>query len=226
MVLDIRSTTRAPFVGDVAVQSRSLFRVAIDQTESGLQQQHALCDLRITTDAKAATTTIPRAFVDSARKASYPVELAPGEDGLVYTADPGPDALGYDRARGSDVPTESDDADVLDHEGDGHPGGTVELKVPVFGTVEVYVAQYAHTRFSGTLTETGGVAGRAEVLALDLRVLDASNVLFARSRPASPVEDASRFEIVPLGEAASCDALIARWDGSGPGTDALNALRN
>ena len=217
MVLDVRSTTQAPFVGTVAVQSRSLFRVSIDETPDGLRQRHALCALEITTDAKAAKTTIPDAFVQSARAATYPVALESGADGLVYRADPGPDAIGYDRSRGSDIPTEPDDVDVLDHEGDGHPGGTVHLRVPVFGTIEVYVAQYAHTRFEGALTDRGGVAGLAEVVALDLRVLDASNVLFARSRPATPVEDASRFELVPLTEKTSCETLSARWGGEGPG---------
>jgi hypothetical protein len=217
MVLDIRTTTSAPFVGAVAVQSRSLFQVTIDHTPDGLQQHHALCALRITTDAKASRTTIPDAFVRSARSATYPIALEPVAGAVRYRADPGPDAIGYDRARGPDIPTRADDADVIDHEGDGHPGGTVELKVPVFGTIEVYVAQYAHTRFSGQLTDSGGAAGLAEVVALDLRVLDASNVLFARSRPAAPVEDASRFELVPLATSRSCESLAQSWDGEGPG---------
>lgn len=213
MVVDVASASRVPFFGVTRVVTRSLLRVDVERTAQGLRQRHEVCAVAVSS-ASTATTTIPDAFVASMGPSVYPVEF----DGSAYRADPGPDTVGYAPEEGStQVPRKANDASVLDHEGDGKPGATVRLVIPVLGTIEVYVAQYGHTRFAGELTADGRVEGQVEVVALDQRTLGASNPLFAASPPTWPLPEDSRFELRPLDEALGCDRLRAQWDGEGPG---------
>jgi len=185
LVVRFTTATRAPFVGWVHADTITTSRVRLSEGSDGWAAEQVTCEVEIDGGAPARTT-VPPAFVASLSPQRYAIRT--GEAGRALRADPGPTWVGQQA-----------DGTVLDQEGDGHPGATVWVDVPVIGRVDVYVAQHAHTVLDGQWTPAGAV-GRVEVITMNQRTLGASNRLLASDRPTRLVEDGSRFALVPIPE--------------------------
>jgi hypothetical protein len=212
MVVDVASRSEVAFAGTTEVVTRSLLRVDVRATADGLVQEQRVCDVRILSDSRARTE-IPAAFVRSLPVQTYPITVRRGVDGVVrYEADPGPSEVGFDPAiSGGPVPGGRNDPGVTDPDGDGHPGVTVHLVVPVIGQARIYIAQRGHSRYAGQV-DRGEVRGAVEVVAMEQRTLGASFAPFAANPTLTSVPERSRFRMVPVDAGSGCAALVGSWD--------------
>lgn len=197
--VDVATEAKVPVVGWVPVTTRSLVLAELARDGDGFRVTQRVCDVRVL-GGKPAVTTMPPALIAAIPPQVYPLSVRQEGTTLRIAADPGPTRVGQD---GQGAP--------VDFEGDGRPGATVWLDVPVLGRVEVYVAQLGHTRWAGTWTEAGG-AGRAEVVILEQRTLGASHAMFTGDRPTRVLSEASRFRLVPLAAGAGCAEALAAAD--------------
>lgn len=212
MVVEVESLSKVPVAGTTSVTTRSLLRVQLVQDAVGWTQRQEVCAVDIATTTRA-TTILPQAFVEAVPVTSYPVQLIRDGEGWRYAADPGPNHIGFDPGvTGGAVPRKKGDPGVVDFEGDGHPGATVLLDVPVIGSVRMYVAQKGWSRYAGTIGTDGVISGGVETLLTEQRTLGASLGLFAVDPQTTPVPESSRFRIEPVTTTASCKALAAGWN--------------
>lgn len=205
MEMSIRTATQVPFFGETIVETRSVLRVEVVSDAQGLRQRQKVCAVNVHSNAKAATTTIPQSFISALPSKEYEIYQQAINGRWRFSADPGPDAVGFDPAL-AQIPSGARDPGVLDPDGDGHPGATVNLKVPVFGRVDVYVIQRGHSLLDGEVTADGRVSGQVEVLLLEQRTLGASNPLFVANPPVRVLED-NPFTMVPVPDWSTCEDI-------------------
>lgn len=207
MRLHVSSRAKMPIIG--WVRTRTVTSVLVDLRHLDAQryeQRHQVCEIEILNKSGQANVTIPRAFVGAMPVKVYQVRLAEQSGGWSYRADLGQDYIGYDPTLTESVPERPRDAGVIDGDGDGNPGMTVQLRVPVLGMNELYVAQHGWLRASGTVVSPDRVEGALEVAALQQRTLKASNPIFSLSPRLEPVRGESWFTLVRSPN-ATCEAL-------------------
>lgn len=202
MTLSVTTSAHIPVLGDTLVVSERVNLVRIVEQDGEILQHHKTCSVHADTEQLIAKTTIPDAFVRSLPAKSYPVDLSWNGAEWRYSADLMPEQMGF---TGSTMPSDADDENVEDSDQDGQPGVTVLIRVPLFGTIEVYWVQRAHTLLEGVV-EPETITGQANVLVLEHRIIGASNALFKKQPTVVPV-DGNTFilERVPLG--TSCQDL-------------------
>lgn len=182
--MDVVTRARVPFAGERDVITRSLAAVRFEATPEGWVQHQRPCAVEVT----GGNVRFPDAFVEAMPARSDPIVWTDG----AYRFDPGPTWVG--QAPNRPLVQSVDHADVRDHEGDGHPGATVLLELPVFGTVRLYIAQISHSVLVGRV-EGGEITGRVEVERLEQHTLGASAGVFAVSPHVTVVPERSRFTL-------------------------------
>ena len=98
--------------------------------------------------------------------------------------------------------------------GDGHPGATVIVDVPVLGELEIYIAQRTHQSLHGRLTDDGTLEGGIHGHALDQETLDATSALMKVSPVMRPDPDRSAWWMVTVPEDTTCETLASRACGA------------
>lgn len=213
LLIDVGTRSRVPVAGTTDVVTRSLLRVEVSRTATGWVQTQEVCAARVLSDTRAQTV-LPDAFIEAMPTQRYPVTLTRTSSGWRWRADPGPSPIGYDPERtGGSVPTEVDAPGVIDHEGDGHPGATVLLEVPVLGSVRLYIAQNSWIRYHGIVNERGRVTGKVEQVSTTQHTLGASAPLFDADPEITAVPEKSHFMQAPLASSRSCSELVGAWSG-------------
>lgn len=216
----IVSHTRIPVLGTTTILAHTIYTVSIDGTPAEPVLHSRPCKLNPQTTKPIATTTIPQSFVDNLPIKHVPIEFTPAGDGWRWRGDMQPQDVGWARSKytqkpGALVPQSKDDPAIVDHEGDGHPGATIHLHAPLFSTVEVYVAQTAHTILHGTWNGEDVLTGTTELKGFGQRSIGASHRLFV-SNPDIELDAAqSRFRLARVPDGTSCAAL-AGGIGAGP----------
>ncbi|MFT4977608.1 MAG: hypothetical protein ACI8S6_003515 [Myxococcota bacterium] len=209
--LVIASKANVPVFGEAEIMAQTTMLAQISPDgQGGYTQRHITCSVSPRTSLKVAQTTIPPSFIAPMSEKVYPVVLTERPDGRwTYRADFGPQHIGFrPELSGGMPPAEATHPGVVDWEGDGHPGATILLQVPVFGQVEVYITQLAHTRIDGVLVESGGASGKVEVVALEQRSIGAKPMLFAANPAVTQMPGQSRFILTPT-TATTCQQLPA-----------------
>ena len=84
------------------------------------------------------------------------------------------------------------------------------LKVPLFGRVELYIAQRGHQQFVGQLSE-GKIRGEIVIIETLMNTLGASNRLFARQSNSDVRPAFSGFRMEPIDASWGCSELIKGW---------------
>ena len=217
------SDSDLPFLGQTPGTSRSWSLVDVREVNGQLVQRLQTCAVRM--EGRTGTTSVhlPAAFV-----AALPHREVPLLEDSLYRVDLGEDAIGYDPKRGP-MPTALGDPAVIDSDGDGHPGATVELHIPVLGSVQLYIVQRGHVRLQGRSSREGIIAGTVETVALDQRTLGASRAMFEHSPAVQPRPERSSFRLVPMPKLTGCaqvrPAFCARGDSEGACADGVQPLR-
>ena len=202
--------TRLPFIGWTSSETTSDVLVEIRDGDDGARwQRQEVCDVRVSSRGASARVVIPDAFVASLPVKQIPIELTPGPDGtVIYRADLGVDDVGFDSAlaRGR-VPRTLDDPGVVDSDGDGKPGATIRIEVPVLGRAELYVVQRGSMILDGALLAEGGVAGTVTLGPVEQHTVAASNNLLVSSPRIEPVSAESWFRLTPVAPTAGCNDI-------------------
>ncbi len=167
----------------------------------GDQMRNEHCSITAITRRRIGRPTIPTAFARAIEPAQARMEVT----GDTLRVDMGLSRIGH---TGPTVPEAADDPAVVDHEGDGLPGATMSVWAPLFGDVELYVAQRTHLVLDGVI-DGERVTGTARQAELVQRTLGAANRLFVRNPVIVPVPDDSSFTMVRVPEGTTCDTLPA-----------------
>jgi hypothetical protein len=201
------STTRIPFFGSSKSASRSLSLVEIRRVAEGIVQTHRVCDFRVL-DSGIIKMVFPDRFIAALAQQNYPIRLARDAQGWSYHADLGVERIGY-RADSADenLPAKMDDPAVFDWDGDGHPGATLKLSIPLLPAGELYILQRGQSILSGRVVEPGKIEGTIEVRQFEQRVIGARPGFLAKSPEIEPDPKASRFVLSPVGPDSTCAAV-------------------
>lgn len=188
--LEMRVVTEAqiPVLGHREIVTRSYSSVEFSRDEAGgWTQTFIACAI----EGDGGQVEFPASFVRSIDAKTSKVHWTDGH----YSADTGAAFIGV-RKPVPKLPTAIDDPLVFDADRDGYPGVTVNLTLPVFGNVRLYLVQANHSKLAGTVVN-GEIRGQAELVRLETRTLGASINLFAVNPPVSIIEGKSTFRIVP-----------------------------
>lgn len=204
------STTRLPFFGSSKSASKSISLVEIRRDGSGLVQNHRVCDFRVLEDSKMVKMIFPEKFIAALAKHTYPIHLEKGPHGWHYRADLGVERIGYRDHRPDDkLPTQIDDPAVYDWDGDGHPGATLKLSIPLLPAGELYIVQRGQSILTGRVVQPGRIEGNIEVRYFDQKVLGARPGFLAKSPEIVPNPKESRFTLGPVAADSTCETLRA-----------------
>ena len=206
----LASITKVPVFGTSKSASKSISLVEIKRDGADLIQTHKTCDFRVVDDSKFIKMIFPDKFVAALARHTYPLQLDKDSQGWRYRADLGVERIGY-KSAGDDagLPSKVDDPAVYDWDGDGQPGATLRLSVPLLPDGELYVVQRGHSILSGKVTRQGRVEGNIEVRNFDQKVIGAKPNFLARSPEIVPDMKESRFVLESIAAGSSCDTLKA-----------------
>jgi hypothetical protein len=206
----LTSTTRLPFFGSSKSASKSVSLVEIRSDGVKLIQSHKVCDFRVLEDSKMIRMIFPEKFIAALANHSYPIQLEKNAEGWSYRADLGVERIGY-RADGAEdkLPVKVDDPAVFDWDGDGHPGATLKISVPLLPDGELYVVQRGHSVLNGRVVQPGKIEGNIEVRDFEQRVLDAWPGFLANTPEITPDPKESRFILTAMPAGTTCAAIRA-----------------
>jgi len=202
------SITRIPFFGSSKSASKSVSLVEIRKDGTGLIQSHQVCDFRVLEDSAMIKMVFPDKFVAALAKHTYPIQLEQDAQGWRYQADLGVERIGYKAGDGDDkLPAAIDDPTVYDWDGDGHPGATLKLSVPLLPDGELYVVQRGHSVLNGRINQPGKIEGGIDVRIFEQRVLGAWPGFLNKSPEIKPDPKESRFSIAAVPAGSTCESL-------------------
>jgi hypothetical protein len=96
---------------------------------------------------------------------------------------------------------------VYDWDGDGQPGATLKISVPLLPDGELYVVQRGQSILNGRITARGRVEGSIEVRSFEHRVLGGWPGFLNRSPEIMPDPDGSRFTMIAIPQDSICATL-------------------
>jgi len=206
----LASIARLPFFGMSKSASRSVSLIEVTNDHNGILQRHEVCDFHVLQDSAMIKMVFPDKFVAALAKHTYPIQVEKDGQGWRYRADLGVERIGYKpRSSESNLPTKLDDPAVYDWDGDGHPGATLKISVPLLPDGELYIVQRGHSILNGRITTRGRVEGSIEVRSFEHRVLGAWPGFLNRSPEIVPDPAESRFTIIPVPHDSVCETLRA-----------------
>jgi hypothetical protein len=115
------------------------------------------------------------------------------------------EAIGFDpEATGGQLPTGAEQRGVRDHDGDGNPGATVELRMRGFGEGKLFIVQRSHLVLRGRQTEPGRFEGAVDVRVQEQRTLGARPGFLHREMVIRPEPERSGWKLVRVPPATNC----------------------
>ncbi|MFN7142570.1 MAG: hypothetical protein ACK4YP_02255 [Myxococcota bacterium] len=197
------SVAKAPLFGETYSASRSRLLVRITRDGPRFVQRQTLCATTMEGGTKLARVVIPEGWRAALPDRSYAADLRLEAGAWRYHADTGVQTVGYDPALGG-LPRRASDPQTVDADGDGKPGATVLVKVPGFGTAEVFVAQRGHSRLEGRFVSPDRVEGRVVLVDQRQVTLGASHPLFDFTPDTRPDPSRSTFAMWRVDDGARC----------------------
>lgn len=202
-----------PLVGEVVRTSTVTMRVTLEQVGDALDVRWTYCASEIDNGSAVASTLIPEAFLASLGEVRTVAQLDLGASTVRFAqpwttevrgcrlADPERDAL----------PASPDDPRVIDQDGDGKPGLTVQVSALGLVEGEVYVVQRVRTRLTGIVVSSDRIEGLVEWTTEQV-TLAASNPVFLGTIPSrpDPAVENSAFVLARIDPAWTCDEILDR----------------
>jgi hypothetical protein len=198
------SVSSAPLVGEVTTENRRLFVLEFSQSGESILAESQLCDMTAETSTSMASTVVPRAFIDAIGHQTWEATLSAG----VFESPETARSLGLgDLAPDAALPTDPADPLVIDADGDGHPGVTIEVTGLAGG--EMYFVQRGWRRLTSASVDGTRIDGVIE-WGDERVVLDATSRSLRNARPSVPTEDPREnyFYMVRVVEGAACASLV------------------
>gem|GEM_PF-777018 len=211
MELRVASTARLPLMPADRTTTTSHLLVDIRRGPDGrLVQHHRVCAVQMA-NSSPMRTNVPATFLNALKARRYPVRLDAAGANWRYEADLGLDAIGFDPgATGGRLPESPDDPGVIDADGDGNPGATIEVRVPLVGTGRLFIAQQTHLVLRADARSPRRIEGQVEIRKLEQRTLGADPARFRRTPGISPDPGRSGFTMVRLPDGYGCSDIEGR----------------
>ena len=200
--LQTASHSHVPVLG--RIPSASVAWIVVDVAD-GMTTQ-TTCRVEMKGGGERASVRLGDGFVESLEVRRVPMVWTEDASGWSLHLDQGEVHIGYD-PRLTALPSEPDDVGVLDFDGDGNPGGTVVVTVPIVNEVQMYLVQHTHTLLDGRLGPEGTLSGTVSSRVMEQRTLAATHRLFSVSLKMSLDEERSYWWMVPVSADASCAEL-------------------
>jgi hypothetical protein len=210
MELLVVSRAHIPVFGEAFIDSTTTtIATIIPDGSGGYTQTHSTCSVVPVSTLELIETIIPQTFVAQIPNKSYPLGIVAQDDGSwSFQADLGEQHIGYDpELTDGTIPDNKDHPAITDWEDDGHPGATINLKVPVFSTVEVYLVQLAHTHLNGSIDQDGNISGNLNIISFEQRSIGARPPMFSANPKATQLAEKSVFSYTRILEGSTCASL-------------------
>jgi len=202
------SNATIPVLGTTEVKSRTIFLSKVSGARAHPDIETVACHIHAEPSRAIGRTVIPRSFIEALPRKRFPAELTWSGTHWDFHGDMRPQYIGYDpKIATESLPQHRDDPGITDLEGDGHPGGTIHLDVPLFGLIEMYMVQRTHTILDGTWTGADIWEGKATVRAFSQRTIGASNRLFVANADVTLDHENSRFRWARVPAETTCAGL-------------------
>jgi hypothetical protein len=207
MELSVATKVVLPVIGGLANWTNSSLLVEIRREGDQWVQSHRTCAVVMGSSPALARTVVPDAFIAALPTRSYPLSLRADGEGWTSLADPGPLAVGFDPGAGP-MPTSVEAAAIRDFDGDGQPGASVEVEVPMVSLQgQVWVVQNGHTVFRGESVSEQEISGRAVVVRLEQYTLGATHPWLVSNPKIVVVPEKSRFVMRRAPTGADCGVI-------------------
>jgi hypothetical protein len=223
--LTMVTAAKVPVLGSLDSVTVTTGRLRTVDTSDGVAQQYEVCEVSVEDQGSIVTSSIPEAFVHALPSRIVNPTTWATTQGWGYSLDLGATHVGYDPALSGGRPTtDADHPATVDADGDGAPGATVLISIPMFSDVEIHITQGTRMALDGSWVDDDLITGQVLVTYLEQNVVGASNRLFARSPSVQPVHDRSTFTMVRVPDGASCGELPALVRTAQDGHRAVAAL--
>ncbi len=205
MVLDTATRAAVPVLGSTSIRTHQTMVATVSRSGSdAFVVSHDVCTLSAEARPALATTRFPDAFINAIPDKTYPLELSEEGGRLRARMNLQPLAVGYDPDKTTALPQSLDAPSIVDWDQDGKPASTIEIQVPLLGTVEVYQVQVATAMLDGWVRSADEISGGAAVVGLQQRTLGASNRLFVQNPTLSADPAASSFRMNRVASGTRC----------------------
>lgn len=197
-----------PIVGVVDSSTYSFRLVVLTSDGSGYESLETLCSMEMDTGTALATNEFSSEYIATRTPKTYGIEVmepasfAREAKLLVEGAtlsDPENDAL----------PTTDDDKRVIDEDGDGNPGFTLDVLVTGLGSAQLYMVQRSQISMVGTVESADRISGSVELERFESVVIGSTNALFEPPEPPTPNSAQSNFVLARIADGSDCDDLLA-----------------
>jgi hypothetical protein len=209
--LEMRYATsaRLPVIGESASTYRSVSLVDVTLDGGRLVQAHRVCTAETEDAIPLFGLDMPARFLAALGWHRYPVSLTADGSAWRYAADLGVEYVGY-RPRGDRaLPESAADPDVFDWDGDGKPGGTIRLRIPIAPDGELYVVQRGHALLDGSVVAPDRVEGSITIPVFEQHVIGARPEFLHRTPEIRTDTSRSRFLLARMPDGSDCDAVVA-----------------
>ncbi len=196
------TVSRVVGVGRVRTTTTAVMYYDLEDDGALISGEGALCDVHLHTGSPFIRTVLPSALVSvleaprlRASVDSYGEFVQPRSYALL--------GVELEDRAGESLPTDPDDPRIVDCDGDGHPGGTVQISGIVSG--EVYFAQRSWSELEGHRTTPNAFEGRVRFDEEQV-ILGASRRALRSGPPTEPADDPDQnwFHLVRLADGAGC----------------------
>jgi hypothetical protein len=203
------SVARLPVIGESASTYRSISLVELTRDGDRLVQAHRVCAAETEDAVPFFGLDMPPRFLAALGWHRYPITLSADANGWHYAADLGPEYVGYDPERSARLPENADDPAVVDWDGDGKPGGTIRLRIPIAPDGELYVVQRGHALLDGHVVAGDRVEGTIAIPLFEQHVIGAQPSFLHRTPEIRTDTTQSRFLLAPMPDGSDCAAVVA-----------------
>jgi len=197
----------------ISSKNRIARYVLLELTKSDhqLQAQEKTCDIA-TVSSGGSSLTIPQAFKSSVVGNSYTYAFTQKDNATTLTMTDAVEVLGanIDDKLHSPLPTSADDRQVIDQDGDGNPGVTVDVAAKALFPIKgrVYLVQRTIWSEQARIFDATKITGLATWIP-EQKILGSSNALLTTVVPSvTAIPSESIFVMVKLSDGSSCDSLL------------------
>lgn len=208
MELRVASVAKMPLLPAQRSVTVSWMLVDLEPSARGWTQRHRVCEVRVDGSSPGIRMAVPRAFVQALPQRQYAVALRSTPTGWSYTADMGIETIGLEAGFSeTELPRSPGDPGVQDTDGDGAPGATVEMFLPMVGRARLFIVQRSHLVLSGRGGAGAGVRGEVEIRVQQQSTLGADPRMFRRSPEIRPDAAKSGFTLARVPRGTTCTEL-------------------
>ena len=186
-----------PVAGEVKLTSTVGLIVSLTQEGTTVTIDGTYCLTKVDAGTPLVEVEIPEAFVDSLFLAAQTASLMSSDEGIFLVQG------WYTEVRGASLedpendplPESADDPRIVDQDGDGKPGMTVNAAILGIVEGERYIANRIRYRFTGELIDPDTIVGRIEWYSEET-TLGASNPILAAAITELPYPDPDGYRFV------------------------------